>query len=125
MFRGRGVECIAVSYERKCKFSDCNKIIGIINECLTAITMKYFANIFGNFWFLYLILLIRKSNAIHARIQKYFWTLDDCGIGRESQLMDSTCFDYHKTAGQLDMIKDGRPARVGEFPWILNLENDL
>ena len=59
------------------------------------------------------------TNAIHASIGKYWFASKNCGIGRESQLMDSTCFDYHTTSEHMDMIRLGRPARIGEFPWLV------
>ncbi|CAG2113059.1 unnamed protein product [Medioppia subpectinata] len=43
-------------------------------------------------------------------------TDSDCGVGRESMLMDNQCFKYHKTHAS-SPIMNGRNATAGEMPF--------
>lgn len=45
-------------------------------------------------------------------------TLEECGIGRESQLFDDTCFQWHRMVYAKNDIQNGRNATVGEMPFM-------
>ena len=45
-------------------------------------------------------------------------TLEECGIGRESQLFDDTCFQWHRMVYAKNDIQNGRNATIGEMPYI-------
>ncbi|CAG2105238.1 unnamed protein product [Medioppia subpectinata] len=58
------------------------------------------------------------SNAFHAEMANYpNITTDECGISRDSLLMDNKCFTYHKVDNTVSRIFNGRRATDGELPW--------
>ena len=77
----------------------------------------------------YLVNLYRPSSAGHAQIGDYPELLDicdpnvnecplKCGYGRESELMDDSCFEWHKSETQPN-LKNGRRVTSGEMPYVV------
>ncbi|CAG2104649.1 unnamed protein product [Medioppia subpectinata] len=63
---------------------------------------------------------------VHAKMANYpNITTDECGISRDSLLMDNNCFPFHKMDDTVSRIFNGRRATVGELPWHVFITSDL
>ncbi|CAG2111395.1 unnamed protein product, partial [Medioppia subpectinata] len=62
------------------------------------------------------------SDGIHTVIGNYPNVTDsDCGVSRESRLLNDKCFTYHKTSG-LSRIANGRDTEAGETSYAVYIE---
>ncbi|CAG2102877.1 unnamed protein product [Medioppia subpectinata] len=69
--------------------------------------------------------LIGVSDGIHAVIGNYPNVTDsDCGMSRESRLLNDKCFTYHKTSG-LSRIANGRDTKAGETSYAVLIEIEV
>ena len=49
-------------------------------------------------------------------------TLEGCGIGKESKLMDDSCFQWHYSRDFTPEISNGRNATEGELPFVVRIQ---